>query len=109
MSWMGQTNGVWNAEAEADADADVAAVVHQQNASIRELKADVQKLQKSLDKMRTVLVDKSGAEAAQTALKFQALAEIQRLDPSNKLLDSNYRQKIYDEVKSKTEKDMQKK
>jgi acetylornithine/succinyldiaminopimelate/putrescine aminotransferase len=108
MSWMGQTNGVWNAEAEADADV-AAAVVHQQNASIRELKADVQKLQKSLDKMRTVLVDKSGAEAAQTALKFQALAEIQRLDPSNKLLDSNYRQKIYDEVKSKTEKDMQKK
>jgi len=68
----------------------------QQNRAVKEWKDYAEKLQKALNEARLALVNKSGAEAGQAALKEAALAEIAKLDPSNKLLDPAYRKTLYD-------------
>lgn len=105
MNLMEKTYGMWSTEAEADADELAARIGHHNNA-INQWKAHAEKLQKALDELRVIVVDKSCALAAQAALKDKALTEIQKMDPSNKLLDADYRKKIYDDVKTKTEKEM---
>ena len=64
-------------------------------------RAHTEKLRIELDRVWEMYQDKSSAERGQGALKEAALLEIERMDPVNKMLSSNYRQKIYDEARKK--------
>lgn len=96
MSWFQQPNNSLQA-AEAEADADVlAGQIGQQNRAVKEWRDYAENLQKALNEARLAFVNMSGAEAGQAVLKEAALAEIAKLDPSNKLLDPTYRKTLYD-------------
>ena len=88
--------------ASARRDSDHNYDVAQKNAANAEKwREHTEKLRIELDRVWDMYQDKSSAERGQTALKDAALLEIDRMDPVNKMLSSNYRQKIYDEARQK--------
>ncbi len=102
MSWFQQPNNSWQtAEAEADADM-LAGRMGQQNRAISELKKYAAQLQAALDENGAMYDKKVGDERAQARLKDLGLVEIQRLDPSNKLLDPEYRKEVGKKVRDET-------
>ena len=88
--------------ASARRDSDHNYDVAQKNAANAEKwREHTEKLRIELDRVWEMYQDKSSAERGQGALKEAALLEIERMDPVNKMLSSNYRQKIYDEARKK--------
>ena len=89
----GPTWGLYQADvgaanARADRNADVAA----------KWKAHAEKMKADLDQVWDMFQKRAAAEDAQTELKLHALKEIEKLDPLNKMLNTGYRQKLYDEA-----------
>jgi hypothetical protein len=89
----GPTWGLYQADvgaanARADRNADAAA----------KWKAHAEQMKADLDQVWEMFRNRAAAEDAQAELKRQALNEIEKFDPMNKMLNSGYRQKVYDEA-----------
>ena len=65
-------------------------------------KAHAEQLQADLEKVWDMFHKRAAAEAAQAELKREALREIEKLDPHNKMLNSAYRENRYDEAYAKS-------
>lgn len=102
MSWGGPTWSQWyGATQEADQNHDIA---NHNYAQAQKWKAYAARIEKELDEVWDLYKGEKGNHAGQRKLKEMALGEIEKLDPSNKLLDKNYRNEIItqeynDEVK----------
>lgn len=111
---MGPNYGMWADTVEAmNAQA---RQLERSHASAEQWKKHCDNLEAALDeisgRLKTVsgmYVNKAAAEAAQARLKEHALDELRRLDPSNKMLDPEYRKSIYEREKDKIEKELEKK
>ena len=111
MTWMGPTYAMWS-----DTVDEMNGVIEHANSTARSLeqwRAYAKKLEAALidvaQKHRRageVIIGKSGAEAGQAILKEAALKELERLDPTNQLLDQNYRQAMYDKERRAVETEM---
>lgn len=114
MSWIGPNYGAWADTVEAMNDQ--ARQLERTHASIEQWKKHCQNLEQALEDvtkkyglMTEKYINRVGAEAGQALLKEAALKEIQALDPTNKLLDPEYRKAIYHSEKEKTENELRKK
>ena len=72
-------------------------------------KAHAEQLQADLEKVWEMYTNRVGAEAGQHALQQASKAEIEKLDPLNRMLNSGYRQKIYEEARTEAIDEMRKK
>lgn len=70
---------------------------HYKNAA-EKWKAHAEQMKADLEKVWDMFQKRAAAEDAQTELKLHALKEIEKLDPLNKMLNTGYRQKLYDEA-----------
>jgi hypothetical protein len=92
MSWMGPTYGMW-----ADTMDDMGRLANQADRASKSLdqwKAYAAKLEIALKEVDALYRGKIGDSSAHATLKNLALAEIERLDPANKLLDPEYRKQV---------------
>ena len=108
--WLGPSWGQWTMERRDHNDAISSSnsankranhnfeVAEENGQAADKWRAHTEKLRIELDRVWEMYQDKSSAERGQGALKEAALLEIERMDPVNKMLSSNYRQKIYDEA-----------
>ena len=86
--------------ASARRDSDHNFDVAQKNAQNAEKwREHTEKLRIELDRVWDLYQHKSSEEKGQSALKNAALLEIERMDPVNKMLNSDYRQNLYDEAR----------
>lgn len=60
-------------------------------------KAHAEQMKADLEKVWDMYIQRTAQKEAQADLKDAALKEIEKLDPLNKMLNSAYRQKIYEE------------
>lgn len=81
---------------------------HYKNAA-EKWKAHAEQMKADLEKVWEMYIDRVGSEQAQTKLKTEALSEIEKLDPLNKMLNTGYRQKLYDETYNETTRKMREK
>ncbi|GAB3552130.1 hypothetical protein GCM10027343_37270 [Noviherbaspirillum agri] len=102
----GPTYGMWTDT--VDEMNETVDALERSRASLKEWKEYAQKLETSLAKVNEMFRDRVGAEAAQAGLKDLALQELQRLDPTNKLLDPEYRKVSYDKLKDECMKTLSK-
>ena len=99
--WLGPS---WGQYTVARKDANTASGIAVHNFNIAAQNADAadkwrahtEKLRIELDRVWDMYQSKSAAEAGQAAMKEAALVEIERIDPVNKMLNLEYRKKIYD-------------
>ena len=106
--WLGPS---WGQYTVARKDANTASGIAVHNFNIAAQNADAadkwrahtEKLRIELDRVWDMYQDKSSAEKGQSALKNAALLEIERMDPVNKMLNSDYRQKLYDDARKNHE------
>lgn len=104
MNWFQQPNNSWQAsEAEADADM-LAGRMAQNNKVLKDWQDYAAKLEATVSKVRSMYEVRTGDEQAQATLKELALAEIQRLDPGNRLLDPEYRKEIGNKAREESAK-----
>ena len=82
---------IGEAEAQARHYKNLAAKLAEENS---QMKAD-------LEKLWDMYLNKSSAEKGQAAIKDGLTAELEKLDPLNKMLNSGYRAKLYDEAYDK--------
>lgn len=83
-------------------------VAEKWKAHAEQLQADLEKVWDLYNKKIEQYNKKTAAEVAQAALKEAALSEIEKLDPLNKMLNTGYRKKLYEEAYGKTLADRQK-
>jgi len=100
----GPTWGLYQADvgaanARADRNADAAA----------KWKAHAEKMKADLEQVWEMYANKVGAEAGQAAIKDGLTSEIEKLDPMNKMLNSGYRAKLYDEAYAEAKNNLRKK
>jgi hypothetical protein len=114
MTWMGPTYGMW-ADSVAETNA-VIEIANQTTKSLEQWQAYAKRLERALldvaekhRKTGEAYISRVGAEAGQAALKEAALKELERLDPSNKLLDPTYRKSLYEKEREAATVDMKKK
>ncbi len=74
---------------------------HYKNAA-EKWKAHAEQMKAELEKVWDAYQQRSAAMDAQATLKREALQEIEKLDPLNKMLNTGYRQKLYDEAFQKS-------
>ena len=72
-------------------------------------KVHAEQLQADLEKVWEMYTNKVGAEAGQAAIKDGLTIEMERLDPSNKMLNSEYRSGLYDEAYDRAREELRKK
>lgn len=100
MTWMGPTYGMW-AGTVAEMD-EIVKRSNDKNKVIEQWRDYAKKLEKALDEVSDMYRGKAGEAEGHAELKEIALKEIERLDPTNKLLDPAYRKSIYTQIKEKT-------
>lgn len=61
-------------------------------------KAHAEQMKADLERVWEMYINKSSAEKGQAAIKDGLTAELEKLDPLNKMLNSGYRAKLYDEA-----------
>lgn len=106
----GPTWGLYQADvgaanARADRNADAAA---KWKAHAEKMKADLEEVMQLYQNKLNQYDEKTAQEIGQAALKEAALSEIEKLDPLNKMLNTGYRKKLYDEAYGKALADRQK-
>nr|WP_314621868.1 hypothetical protein [uncultured Noviherbaspirillum sp.] len=89
-------NNFQHSEAEADADF-AAAAAHQARHAVNEWRQHAAELEANHDK---AMLEMIGRVKGHEVLKFAALKELERFDPSNQLLDPEYRKKLFDTTHS---------
>lgn len=106
MSWGGPTWSQWyGATQEADQNHDIA---NHNYAAAQKWKAYAARIEKELDEVWDLYKDARGAASGQKRLKEAALEEIETLDPTNKMLNSDVRKKMFDEAKAEEIKSIRK-
>jgi hypothetical protein len=108
MTWTGPTYGMWADS--MDSMKEFAQAARDNKESAEQWREYAKNLEKALEDLAQkyndvcdMYINKAGAEAGQCVLKEAALQEIQRLDPSNKMLDKAHRQVIYETEKAALE------
>lgn len=105
--WNGPTWSQWHGAAQ---EADSNFLIAEENfAAAQKWKAYAARLEKELDEVWDLYRESRGNTAGQMKLKEEALSEIEKLDPGNRMLDVNTRGKIFDEAKEARLKEMSKK
>ena len=89
--------------ASARRDSDHNYDVAQKNAANAEKwREHTEKLRIELDRVWGLYQHRVASSSGQVALKDAALIEIERMDPVNKMLNDDYRKKLYDEAYKKS-------
>ncbi|MBK4738898.1 hypothetical protein [Noviherbaspirillum pedocola] len=111
MTWMGPTYGMWADSVDSMKEFAQAARENKESAEqwreyAKNLEAALNEVGNKFLRTKDMYIEAAGREKAQAVLKEAALKEIERLDPSNKLLDPTFRKTIFDREKEELVKEL---